>query len=94
MPLTFADAGQRLGDNRSAQRRSAAKRLRALADPTAGPALTLAFDREMSDLRTWETQYQMVMAIAAYTLARVAAERGEELVPEFGHGNAHHLAHG
>jgi HEAT repeat protein len=45
-------------------RRSAAKRLRRLKDPSAGPALLAALRREVHDPRTWETQYQMVMALA------------------------------
>lgn len=36
----------------------------------------------------------LVMAVGAYTLSRVAAERGEELVPSFARGGARHLAHG
>lgn len=65
MALSFADAIGRLDDKRSAQRRSGAKRLRKLGDPAAGPALTAAIDREMADPRTWETQYQMIMALGA-----------------------------
>ncbi len=36
----------------------------------------------------------LVMAVGAYTLSRVAAERGEELVPSFARSGARHLAHG
>ena len=36
----------------------------------------------------------LVMAVGAYTLSRVAAERGEELVPSLVRGGARHLAHG
>jgi HEAT repeat protein len=44
-------------------RRSAAKRLRRLKDPSAGPALLEALLQEVQDPRTWETQYQMAMAL-------------------------------
>jgi HEAT repeat protein len=53
-----------LGDKTSSRRRSAAKKLRKLGSPKAGPALVAALTRELQDLRTWETQYQMVMALA------------------------------
>lgn len=36
----------------------------------------------------------LVMAVGAYTLSQVAAERGEELVPGFARSGARHLAHG
>lgn len=49
----------------SAKRRSAAKALRKLQDATAGPALLEALERELRDPRTWETQYQMIMALGA-----------------------------
>ena len=52
-----------LGDSQSAKRRSAAKKLRKLADPAAGAALLVALEEELKDRRTWETQYQMVMAL-------------------------------
>jgi HEAT repeat protein len=47
----------------SAKRRSAAKKLRRLGDPAAGPALLAALQHELEDVRTWETQYQMVQAL-------------------------------
>ncbi len=47
----------------SAKRRSAAKKLRKLGLPEAGPALLEALRAEVRDPRTWETQYQMVMAL-------------------------------
>ncbi|WP_233289190.1 hypothetical protein [Kitasatospora sp. MBT63] len=52
-----------LGHRLSPKRRSAASRLRRLADPAAGPALLEALQTEVRDARTWETQYQMVMAL-------------------------------
>ena len=55
---------QMLGDKKSSRRRSAAKKLRKLGSPEAGPALLAALPRELQDPRTWETQYQMVMALA------------------------------
>ncbi|MEH6552396.1 MAG: hypothetical protein V7744_20670 [Pseudomonadales bacterium] len=52
-----------LGDNKSPKRRSAAKKLRKLKDADAGPSLLAALENELKDVRTWETQYQMIMAI-------------------------------
>lgn len=54
-----------LKDRSSAKRRSAAKHLRKMGDPTAGPALLEALKHELRDERTWETQYQMIMALGA-----------------------------
>ena len=48
----------------STKRRAAAKKLRKLTDPGAGPHLLAALHAEVDDPRTWETQYQMVMALA------------------------------
>jgi hypothetical protein len=48
----------------SPKRRAAAKKLRKIGDPIAGAALFDALQRELSDPRTWETQYQMIMALA------------------------------
>jgi hypothetical protein len=48
---------------RSPHRRSAAKKLRRLGDGRACPALLTALHRELEDARTWETQYQMIMAL-------------------------------
>lgn len=53
-----------LSDRHSPKRRSAAKILRKLKDPTAGSSLFAAFQQEARDPRTWETQYQMIMALA------------------------------
>jgi len=52
-----------LSNARSAKRRAAAKSLRKLGDPIAGPAIEEALRREVQDPRTWETQYQMIMAL-------------------------------
>lgn len=65
MPLTLDEATRQLTDRSSPKRRSAAKRLRALADPTAGIALLDALKAEIADERTWETQYQLIMALGA-----------------------------
>jgi hypothetical protein len=54
---------EQLGAAQSAKRRAAAKKLRKLADASAGPVLLAALERELDDVRTWETQYQMVMAL-------------------------------
>ena len=61
---TLDDLAAQLVDKRSAKRRAAAKKLRKRRDPAAGPALTAALDAEIADKRTWETQYQMIMALA------------------------------
>ena len=54
-----------LNDKASAKRRSAAKALRRMRAAEAGPALLAALEKEMADRRTWETQYQMAMALGA-----------------------------
>jgi len=61
--LDAVEAIRRLQDRSSAKRRSAAKRLRKLGDSSAGPALLEALKNEVRDSRTWETQYQMTMAL-------------------------------
>jgi hypothetical protein len=48
----------------SPKRRAAAKKVRRLGTPSAGPALLAALEREVLDPRTWETQYQIIMALA------------------------------
>ncbi len=54
---------KQLTDRQSSKRRSAAKKLRKLGDEQAGPDLLDALKKELRDVRTWETQYQMIMAI-------------------------------
>lgn len=63
MALDAVEAIRRLQDRSSAKRRSAAKRLRGLGASCAGPALLEALKKEVRDPRTWETQYQMTMAL-------------------------------
>lgn len=53
----------KLKSSRSPTRRSAAKKLRKEADPAAGADLLAALKKEVKDTRTWETQYQMIMAL-------------------------------
>ncbi|MFE5945217.1 HEAT repeat domain-containing protein [Streptomyces massasporeus] len=65
MALTLAEAVTQLGDKASARRRSAARRLGTLADGSAGPDLLDALRRETEVRRSWETQYEMVMALGA-----------------------------
>ncbi|MEV7238978.1 HEAT repeat domain-containing protein [Streptomyces sp. NPDC051020] len=65
MALSADEAINQLGDRTSAKRRSAAKRLNKLAYGAAGPELLRALRREVGHPRTWETQYEMVMALAA-----------------------------
>ncbi|MBD8513367.1 HEAT repeat domain-containing protein [Photobacterium sp. CAU 1568] len=54
---------EQLSDRVSGRRRSAAKKLRKLKTKEAGPALFAALKNELNDKRTWETQYQMIMAL-------------------------------
>ncbi|MFD7963504.1 HEAT repeat domain-containing protein [Streptomyces zaomyceticus] len=63
--LTRDEAVAQLDDKASRKRRAAAKRLRSLAATSAGPSLLRALEREVRDPRTWETQYEMVMALGA-----------------------------
>lgn len=65
MALTLEEATIQLSDKKSAKRRSAARRLAKLADEAAGPALLHALQREIGDPRTWETSYEMIMALGA-----------------------------
>ncbi len=62
MPTIEEDIEQ-LSNSRSPKRRAAAKRLRKRQDVAAGPALLAALRSEVRDSRTWETQYQMIMAL-------------------------------
>ena len=59
----LADSVALLTNTRSPKRRSGARRLRKLADPAACSDLLVALRHEVQDSRTWETQYQMVMAL-------------------------------
>lgn len=52
-----------LKDRKSTTRRSAAKRLRKMRYSGSGPHLLTALTKEIEDPRSWETQYQMVMAL-------------------------------
>ncbi|MGW0359341.1 hypothetical protein ACWDXV_34560 [Nocardia nova] len=63
MTLTRNDALALLTDSLSTRRRRGAKRLRALADPTAAARIRTALEHEVLDKRTWETQYQLIMAL-------------------------------
>ena len=71
MPQTFSQKmdtatlalTEQLSDSKSAKRRSAAKKIRKSGDPDAGAALLTALQKELEDQRTWETQYQMIMAL-------------------------------
>jgi HEAT repeat protein len=47
----------------SRKRRIGAKQLRKLKEASAGPALLDALRKEIKDPRTWETQYQLIMAL-------------------------------
>lgn len=66
MPTTSSDLLsliEQLRSKSSPKRRSAALKLRKLGDLAAGPALLDALKNELKDPRTWETQYQMIMAL-------------------------------
>jgi HEAT repeat protein len=54
---------EQLKSRHSPKRRSAALKLRKLGNPAAGLALLDALAKELNDPRTWETQYQMIMAL-------------------------------
>jgi hypothetical protein len=63
---------RQLQDKHSAKRRSAALKLRKLESREAGPALLKALEKELEDKRTWETQYQMLMALGHSGYAEAA----------------------
>ena len=52
-----------LKDGKSPKRRSAAKALRRRKAAGAEPALLEALEREITDPRTWETQFEMALAL-------------------------------
>ena len=54
-----------LREKSSGKRRQAAKALRKHPDPQMVGELIDALEREIRDPRTWETQYHMIMALAA-----------------------------
>lgn len=60
----LAAALEQLRHSSSSKRRSAAKQLRKMGAADAGPALLVALQAEVLDVRTWETQYQLIMALA------------------------------
>ena len=63
--LTSEQAVLLLQDAKSAKRRQGAKRLRVLADRATAADVADALVKEFQDPRTWETQYQLVMALGA-----------------------------
>lgn len=65
MPLNTDEALRLLGHRHSPQRRRGAKRLRALADRDTASHIRTALQLERKDERTWETQYQLIMALGA-----------------------------
>ncbi|MGH7428442.1 MAG: HEAT repeat domain-containing protein [Acidimicrobiales bacterium] len=95
MPLSVEEAIDQLRHSSSGKRRAAAKRLRSLADPSAGPALLEALQVEATDPRTWEPQYQMAMALgtcghapAAPLLDKIAGEQAGYTMLGVGVGDA------
>ena len=61
--MIFKEALSLLCSSHSSKRRRAAKVLRHLGKRQAGPFLLAALKEEVKDRRTWETQYQMIMAL-------------------------------
>ncbi len=61
--LALNEIMDQLRDKKSSKRRAAAKKLRKLKDVKAGLSILDALETELKDVRTWETQYQMIMAI-------------------------------
>jgi hypothetical protein len=59
----LAEALTLLEHRLSPKRRAGAKRLRKIRKASAGPTLLKALQKELRDPRTWETQYQMIMAL-------------------------------
>jgi len=52
-----------LSNSKSKKRESGAKRLRKLKSISAGPDLIQALEKELTDKRTWSTQYHLILAI-------------------------------
>ena len=84
-----------LGDSKSPKRRSAAKALRRRKAAQAGPELVRALEREIADPRTWETQFEMALALgecgtedALALLERIAGMELEATTVLHGVGNA------
>jgi len=63
-PDGLAPLVAKLADRGSSRRRGAAMKLRKLARPEACSALQAALANEVRIAGTWETQYQMIMALA------------------------------
>lgn len=82
MAVSLDDALDQLSHPQSTKRRQAAKWLRRLADPEAGPFLLEAFEEELEDPRTWETQYQLAMALGACEYAPAAPALKEAALRE------------
>ncbi len=77
MESNIQDTILQLVSSQSPKRRSAAKKLRRLGVIEAGPALLAALEKEVKDPRTWETQYQLIMALGEcnYVAALSVLER-------------------
>ncbi|MGW3290209.1 HEAT repeat domain-containing protein [Streptomyces sp. NPDC001002] len=63
MEAETASLIEQLSEKRSPRRRSAAKKLGRAGAPAAGPALLGALRAEVEDPRSWETQYEMALAL-------------------------------
>ncbi|BCX48461.1 hypothetical protein HAHE_23690 [Haloferula helveola] len=52
-----------LQDSKAKKRELAAKALRKMGNPEAGPFLQAALEKERKDRRTWSSQYHMILAL-------------------------------
>lgn len=86
---------EQLSNKSSPKRRAAAKKLRRLKAKEAGSALLAALENELKNKRTWETQYQMIMALgeSGYTeslgfLTQLAKQESEATMVYMAIGDA------
>ncbi|MBP6310886.1 MAG: hypothetical protein KA408_01350 [Flavobacteriales bacterium] len=63
MEQKVKEAVELLLNPKSAKRESGAKRLRKLESIESGPYLVQALEKEIADVRTWSTQYHLILAI-------------------------------
>jgi HEAT repeat protein len=94
-PDKIRELTEQLLSKASPKRRAAAKRLRQLKDASAGPAVLEALRHELRDERTWETQYQMIMALgesdykeALPLLWTIASQKTEHSMVQVAAGDA------
>ena len=63
LPEKLKEAIDLLHNSKSKKRESGAKRLRKLESIESGPFLLEALEKEMKDIRTWSTQYHLILAL-------------------------------